>query len=64
MCTNSVTKLEVEPMIHNGYDVIKKPVHGFMVHYGQYRCLMFRVTREAALQDGEAYVRDTGRWVD
>lgn len=58
-----VPVIELEPYIHNGYDLVKRPVAGFMVHYGTWRFLMFRCSRESALLDGEAYLRRTGRWV-
>jgi len=51
-------------MIHNGYELVKRPTPGFVVHYGVLRHLIFRTTREAALQDGEAYLRKTGRWIE
>lgn len=56
--------IELEPMIHNGYELVKRPTPGFVVHYGVLRHLIFRTTREAALQDGEAYLRKTGRWIE
>jgi len=61
---NNATMIELEPYVHNGYELVKKPVAGFMVHYGKSRYLMFRTTREAALRDGEEYLRRTGRWIE
>ena len=55
-------QIELELAVHNGYEIRKQPVSGFRVHYGEWRYLMFRTTREAALRDGEAYLRETGRW--
>jgi hypothetical protein len=60
----STTSIEIEAGTHNGYDLVKRPVSGFFVHYGPLRFLMFRTTREAALRDGETYLRETGRWVE
>jgi hypothetical protein len=56
--------LELEPIVHNGYDIVKRPVSGFVVHYGRWRWLLFRTTREAAIRDGETYLRATGRWIE
>lgn len=60
----AIPVIELEPFVHNGYDLVKKPIAGFLVHYGKWRWLMFRCTEESARTDGEAYLRTSGRWVE
>lgn len=58
MSSAKKTALEVEPYDHKIFG------YGFMVHYGEWRALLFRSSEEDARRDGETYVRSTGRWVD